>query len=31
MPEVPVEAKKDMRFKFVKNTSEVLKIALDTG
>jgi ATP-dependent Lon protease len=30
MPEVPAEAKKDMRFKFVKNTHEVLKIALDS-
>jgi len=28
LPEVPREAKKDLKFKFVKNTSEVLKIAL---
>ncbi len=30
MPDVPAEAKKAMLFKFVKNTNEVLKIALDT-
>ena len=28
LPEVPKEAKKGLRFKFVKNTNEVLKIAL---
>ena len=31
IPEVPAEAKKGLKFKFVKNTSEVLKIALNTG
>ncbi len=30
LPDVPREAKKDLEFKFVKNTREVLKIALDT-
>jgi ATP-dependent Lon protease len=30
IPEIPAEAKKGMQFKFVKNTNEVLKIALDT-
>ncbi|MEJ2646864.1 MAG: endopeptidase La, partial [Sedimentisphaerales bacterium] len=30
MPEVPAEARKDMKFKFVKNTQQVLKIALDS-
>ncbi len=29
LPEVPKEAKKGLRFKFVKNTNEVLKIALN--
>jgi ATP-dependent Lon protease len=29
LPEVPKEAKKGMKFKFVKNTNEVLKIALN--
>ena len=29
IPEVPAEAKKGLKFKFVKNTSEALKIALD--
>jgi ATP-dependent Lon protease len=28
LPEVPVEAKKGLKFKFVKTTSEVLKLAL---
>ncbi len=31
IPEVPREAKKGLNFAFVKNTSEVLKIALDTS
>ena len=31
LPEVPKEAKKDLKFAFVKNTNEALKIALDTG
>ncbi len=31
MTDVPTEAKKGMTFKFVKNTSEVLKIALETN
>jgi ATP-dependent Lon protease len=30
LPEVPKEAKKDIKFEFVKNTSEALKIALNT-
>ena len=30
LPEVPKEAKKGLKFKFVKNTNEALKIALDT-
>ena len=30
LPEVPKEAKKGLKFAFVKNTTEVLKIALDT-
>jgi len=30
LPEVPKEAKKGMKFEFVKNTGEVLKIALNT-
>jgi ATP-dependent Lon protease len=30
LPEVPKEAKKDLKFKFVKNTNEVLKISLQT-
>jgi len=30
LPEVPKEAKKGLQFKFVKNTSEALKIALNT-
>jgi ATP-dependent Lon protease len=30
IPEVPSEAKKGLKFKFVRNTSEALKIALDT-
>lgn len=30
IPEVPAEAKKGLKFKFVKNTDEVLKIALDS-
>jgi len=30
IPEVPAEAKKGMKFKFVKNTNEALKIALNT-
>ncbi|MBA7703311.1 Lon protease 2 [subsurface metagenome] len=30
IPEVPAEAKKGLKFKFVKNTTEVLKIALNT-
>ena len=29
LPEVPIEAKKGMQFKFVKTTSEVLKVALN--
>jgi ATP-dependent Lon protease len=29
LPEVPKEAKKGLKFKFVKNTSEVLKVALN--
>jgi ATP-dependent Lon protease len=28
LPEVPKEAKRGLKFKFVKNTNEVLKIAL---
>jgi ATP-dependent Lon protease len=28
--EVPTEAKKDLKFKFVKNTTEALKIALNS-
>lgn len=31
IPEVPAEAKKGLKFRFVKNTSESLKIALNTG
>jgi len=31
IPEVPTEAKKGLKFKFVKNTNEALKIALDSG
>jgi len=31
LPEVPKEAKKGLKFAFVKNTSEVLKIALNTN
>ncbi|MHC4604199.1 MAG: endopeptidase La, partial [Planctomycetota bacterium] len=31
LPEVPAEAKKGLQFKFVKNTTEVLKIALNTN
>jgi len=31
IPEVPKEAKKNMQFRFVKNTNEVLRIALDTA
>jgi len=30
LPEIPKEAKKDLKFKFVKNTNEALKIALNT-
>ncbi len=30
MPDVPAEAKRDMKFRFVKTTHEVLKIALDS-
>ncbi len=30
LPEVPKEAKKGLKFKFVNNTGEVLKIALNT-
>ncbi|MEE9370557.1 MAG: endopeptidase La, partial [Sedimentisphaerales bacterium] len=30
IPEVPTEAKKGLKFKFVKNTNEALKIALDS-
>ncbi len=30
LPEVPAEAKKGLKFKFVKNTTEALKIALNT-
>jgi ATP-dependent Lon protease len=30
LPEVPKEAKKNLQFKFVKNTNETLKIALNT-
>jgi len=30
LPEVPKEAKKGLKFAFVKNTNEALKIALDT-
>ena len=30
LPEVPKEAKKGLKFEFVKNTAEVLKIALNT-
>ena len=30
LPEVPKEAKKGLKFEFVKNTGEVLKIALNT-
>lgn len=31
IPEVPAEAKKGLKFKFVKNTNEALKIALNTN
>jgi len=31
IPEVPAEAKKGLKFAFVKNTTEALKIALDTA
>ena len=31
LPEVPAEAKKGLKFKFVKNTNEALKLALDSG
>jgi ATP-dependent Lon protease len=31
IPEVPAEAKKGLKFKFVKNTTEALKIALNTN
>lgn len=31
LPEVPKEAKKGLKFEFVKNTDEALKIALNTG
>ena len=31
IPEVPAEAKKGLKFKFVKNINEALKIALNTG
>jgi len=31
IPEVPKEAKKGLEFKFVKETSEVLKLAINTG
>ena len=31
LPEVPKEAKKCLKFAFVKNTAEVLKVALNTG
>jgi ATP-dependent Lon protease len=31
LPEVPKEAKKGLKFAFVKNTAEVLKVALNTG
>jgi ATP-dependent Lon protease len=31
LPEVPKEAKKNLKFAFVKNTAEVLKVALNTG
>ncbi|HUT46355.1 MAG TPA: hypothetical protein VMX36_08715 [Sedimentisphaerales bacterium] len=30
LPEVPKEAKKGLKFEFVKNTGDVLKIALNT-
>jgi len=30
LPDVPKEAKKDLQFKFVKNTNEALKLALNT-
>ena len=30
LPDVPIEAKKGLQFKFVKTTSEALKIALNT-
>jgi len=30
IPEVPAEAKKGLKFKFVKNTNEALKNALNT-
>jgi ATP-dependent Lon protease len=30
IPEIPKEAKKGLKFKFVKNTAEALKIALNT-
>jgi ATP-dependent Lon protease len=30
IPDVPAEAKKGMKFKFVKNTDEALKIALNS-
>jgi ATP-dependent Lon protease len=30
IPEVPKEAKKNLKFEFVRNTSDVLKIALNT-
>ena len=31
VPEVPLEAKRGLKFKFVKNANEVLKLALDTN
>jgi ATP-dependent Lon protease len=31
LPDVPAEAKKNLRFRFVKNTAEAVKIALDTN
>jgi len=31
LPEVPREAKKGLKFRFVKNTNDVLKIALNTN
>jgi ATP-dependent Lon protease len=31
VPDIPAEAKRGLKFEFVKNTSEALKIALNTN